>query len=285
VEDQLVSRAVVAVTSLAGGMGLQVDDVVVLHSSNKLALRLLPCDVFARVALLGQEVAALEIELAQRLARVGSPVAALEPRIEPRVHEADGFAVTWWTHYEQMTSGQDTPVAYAEALHRLHAGMRRVEIATPHVFERVASAERLVTDRDQSPALAEDDRRLLHSTLCDAREQIRDRRAPEQLLHGEPHPGNLLSTRDGLLFIDLETCCRGPVEFDVAHVPGEVTAHYPDLDAVLLGECRRLVLAMVAAWRWDVHDQFPNGRRHGRDILTLLRNGPPWPALGALTTT
>ena len=27
----------------------------------------------------------------------------------------------------------------------------------------------------------------------------------QQLLHGEPHPGNVLGTKSGLLFIDLET--------------------------------------------------------------------------------
>ena len=43
---------------------------------------------------------------------------------------------------------------------------------------------------------------------------------------------------------------------------------------------RRLVLAMVAAWRWDIRDEFPDRHQHGRDILSLLRQGPPWPALG-----
>jgi len=271
-----------AATSLADALDLRVNDAVVIHNSNKLALRLLPCDVFARVALVGQEVAALEVELAQRLAAIASPVAALEPRVEPRVYEGDGFAVTLWTYYEAVTPDQDSPAEYADALHRLHAGMRSVEIATPHFMERAAVAERLVTNRDATPALAEADRHLLLSTLQSARQQIHSRGAAEQLLHGEPHPGNLLSAQDGLLFIDFETCCRGPIEFDVAHVPDEVSAHYPDVDQVLLEECQRLVLAMVAAWRWDVRDEFPNGHQHGRDILTLLREGPPWPALGAL---
>jgi hypothetical protein len=44
-----------------------------------------------------------------------------------------------------------------------------------------------------------------------------------------------------------ETCCRGPVEFDLAHVPEKVSARYPNVDQVLLAECQRLVLAMVAA--------------------------------------
>ena len=271
-----------AAKALAEDLDLRVDDVVVIHDSNKLALRLLPCDLFARVALTGQEVAAFEVELAQRLVATASPVAELEPRIEQRIYERDGFTVTWWTHYESVAPKLDQPGAYADALHRLHTGMRSVEVATPHFLDRAAEAERLVAHRHETPALPEADRHLLLGTLQGARERICSRGAAEQLLHGEPHPGNLLSTQRGLLFIDLETCCRGPIEFDVAHVPHEVSALYPDLDHVLLAECRRLALAMVAAWRWDVRDDFPQGRQHGRDILTLLRQGPPWPVPGAL---
>lgn len=280
-EAEFVSRAITAATALAGALGLPVNDAVVIHNSNKLALRLLPCDVFARVAPLGQEVAALEVELAQRLAAVASPVVALEPRVEPGVYERDGFAVTLWTYHE-ATPDRYSPAAYADALQRLHGEMRSVEVATPHFMERVAAAERLVTNRHETPALSEGDQYLILDTLRSAGQQIHSRGAAEQLLHGEPHPGNLLSTQGGPLFIDFETCCRGPVEFDVAHVPDEVSAHYPDIDPVLLQQCRRLVLAMVAAWRCDIRDEFPNGRQHGRDILILLREGPPWPALGAL---
>jgi aminoglycoside phosphotransferase (APT) family kinase protein len=282
VEAELVARAKAAATSLAGTLDLPVNDAVVVHNSNKLALRLLPCDVFARVALAGHEVSALEVELAQRLAALASPVAALEPRVDPRVYEGDGFALTLWTYYETVTLDQATPAAYADALQCLHAGMRNIEIATPHFMERAAEAVQLVASRDETPALSDADRLLLLSALHGARQQIHSRGAAEQLLHGEPHPGNLLSTQDGPLFIDFESCCRGPIEFDVAHLPEEVSANYPDVDQVLLDECRRLVLAMVAAWRWDVRDEFPDGRQHGRDILTLLREGPPWPVLGAL---
>jgi aminoglycoside phosphotransferase (APT) family kinase protein len=282
VEAEFVARAVAAATSLAVALDLRVNDVVVIHNSNALALRLLPCDVFARLTLAGQEVSALEVELAQRLAATPSPVAALEPRVEPHVYEADGFAVTLWTYYATVTPDQVSPADYADALHRLHAGMRSVEIVTPHFMERVAQAVRLVANRDETPTLAEADRDLLLSTLQSARHKIRGRATAEQLLHGEPHPGNLLNTQDGPLFIDFETCCRGPIEFDLAHVPDDVILHYPDVDQALLQECRRLVLAMVAAWRWDARDEFPNGHQHGLAIVTLLRQGPPWPALAPL---
>ena len=130
-EAELVSRAKAAVTTLAGALDLPVSDVVVIHNSNKLALRLLPCDVLARVALVGHEVSALEVELAQRLAAAAAPVAALEPRVDPRVYERDGFAVTLWTYYEAATPGQVSPDDYADALRRLHAGMRSIELAMP----------------------------------------------------------------------------------------------------------------------------------------------------------
>ncbi len=145
--------------SIASSLGLAVDDAIVLQDSNRLTVRLLPCDMLARVAYVEHQVAQFEIELAQRLAGSGSPVAALEPRVEPRVYERDGFAVTLWTYG-----------------------------------------------------------------------------AAEQLLHGEPHPGNVLTTKSGLLFIDLETCCRGPVEFDLAHTPEEVSEHYTDVSRSLLSE-------------------------------------------------
>jgi len=274
-----IERAVAAATSLAAELGLAVTETTPLHNSNKLALRLLPCDVLARVAPVGEEVAQLELDVAGGLAHVGSPVAALEPRVEPRAYERDGFVVTFWTHYEAVAAHGPLPGEVASALERLHAGMRALDVPAPHFMDRVAEAANLVEDRALTPALADADRALLDDTLHYASRWITQRGAPEQLLHGEPHPGNVLSTGDGLRFIDFETCCRGPVEFDLAHVPTAVSDRYEHVDQELLHECRRLVLAMVAAWRWDPGDQFPGRERAGRDLLSALRNGPPWPTL------
>lgn len=278
-----MARAAAAASSLAEAIDLQVSEVVVIQNSNKLALRLLPCDTFARVALVGREVAAFEVRVARSLAEVGAPIASLDPRVEPHVYERDDLAVTFWSYYQPVTD-PGSPGEYANALCRLHAAMRRIGIEAPHFTERIAEAERLLTHRHESPALADDDRVLLLDTLHTARQAICRRMEVDQLLHGEPHPGNLLRTAKGLLFIDFETCCRGPIEFDIAHAPDEVSVHYPGVDHVLLQECRRLVLAMVAAWRWRAGDEFPDGRRHAHRILGLLRDGPPWPALFEVST-
>src|SRR5262249_55153868 len=155
-----------------------------------------------------------EIELARQLTAVGSPVAALEPRVEPRVYERDGFVVTLWTYYEARAGREIPPADYADALARLHAGMRSVRLATPHFTDRVAEAELLVSSRVRTPDLGDADRELLTSTLQRTLRAITGRGASEQVLHGEPHPGNLLGTKSGPRFIDFESCCRGPVEFD-----------------------------------------------------------------------
>src|SRR5919201_2075019 len=204
-----IPRAVAAARSSAEAFGLRVGDAVVLQDSNRIAVRLAPCDVLARVAYVAHQAGAeFEVEVARRLAETDSPVAALEPRVEPRVYVRDGFVVTLWTYYEPASPRDVAPAEYAQALERLH---------------------------------------------------------------GEPHPGNVLRTKNGLLFTDLETCCRGPVEFDIAHVPDEVSEHYSDADQDLLRECRVLMLAMIVTWRWDRDDQLPNGRRLGTGWLSQMR--------------
>jgi hypothetical protein len=135
-----VRPAVSAAMSSASALGLRVEDAVVLQASNKLAVRLLPCNVVARVADVAHQVAGFEVELARRLAETESPVGALDPRVEPRVYVRDGFAVTLWTYYEPVAPQEVAPAEYARVLERLHTGMRRIDIATPHFTDRVAES-------------------------------------------------------------------------------------------------------------------------------------------------
>ena len=266
----------------ASACGLRVEDAIVVNNSNRLALHLRPCDVLARVApRTGQSGAKFEVEVSRRLAETGAALAPLDPRAAPRVYEHDDFAVTLWTYYETVPPHDIAPDEYASALERLHAGMRQVDLNgdwLPHVMDRVEEAQRLVDDPTNNPEIAGADRELLGTTLRTMRGAIVDRGASEQLLHGEPHRGNVLRTRGGLLFVDLETCCRGPIEFDIAHAtipesgpPMEVGALYAGADQSLVHECWILMLAMVAAWRCEPGDDLPNGRAMAMDSIRQLR--------------
>ena len=95
-------------------------------------------------------------------------------------------------------------------MRRSHAGMRQLKVPSPHFTDRVDQAQQLVASRDDTPALAVADRELLRDTLRGLGRGIGERGGVEQLVHGEPHPGNVLTKKNGLLFIDLETCCLGP---------------------------------------------------------------------------
>ena len=275
-ESELV-RARAAAVGVASSMGLAAEDAVAVFHSNKLALRLTPCDVLARVTGAGlADEAGLELYRARRLADAGCPVGLAQPGVAPRVHERDGFAVTLWELYDPAAH-PFSPEDYARALTRLHAGMRRTDLSSPRLTDRVAEAQQIAADPTVSPDLDEAGRELLESRLASLRRTLETRGAAQQLLHGEPHPGNVLGTRHGPVFIDFETLCRGPVELDLAHVPEAVCAHYPGLDQELLVACRQLVLALVAAWRWRADDEFPDRRYWRHALLHALREGLPWP--------
>jgi Ser/Thr protein kinase RdoA (MazF antagonist) len=275
-------RAVAACRAVAAKCGLRVDHAVVLNDSTRLAVHLQPCDVLARVARRArQNGAEFEVEVARHLADTGAPLATLDPRVEPRVYEHDDFAVTLWTYYEPVPPHAIAPDEYASALERLHAGMRQADMNSgwvPHFMDRVDEAQRLVNDPTNNPHIAGADRELLGTTLTTMRRAIVGRGAPEQPLHGEPHLGNVLRTTGGLLFVDLETCCRGPIEFDIAHAtvdasgpPIEVGARYTGADLPLVRECWILMLAMVTAWRCEPDDDLPNGQAMAMHWMRQLR--------------
>lgn len=269
-----VSRALAAITSDAAAVGLNVGAISVIQNANRLAVRLMPCDVLARVHAPGRrnnDGAAFEVGMARRLEEADCPVAVLEPRVEPLVHLRDGFAITYWRYYESLPVVDTMGAEYAHALERLHAGMRLLDAPAPHFTDRVEEAQRIVRDRSQSPDLIDADRELLTHALRSLRRAVVDRSGDEQLLHGEPHTGNVLRTMSGMRFIDFETCCYGPVEFDIAHAPDEVGYQYALADPLLLRDCRILMLAMVAAWRADRDDDFPNGAVVRDGLLRTMR--------------
>jgi hypothetical protein len=260
-------------------LGLDVDDAVVLSESNRLVVRLTPCDLVARVAPATHFGSATrEVELARRLADTDSPSGGLDPRVEHRIFERDGFDIGLWTSFELVHEPLGA-AKYAQALARLHAGLCALDVTAPHVMDRVAAAERDVADHDVTPDLVDADRALLAHTLRDLRQAVGERGAPEQLLHGEPHAGNVLHTAAGPRFVDFENTARGPVEYDLAWVPEEVSQRYPGVDRALMVQCRGLVLAIIAMHRWRRDDEHPSGRRSGVAFLDALRAGPPWPAI------
>jgi hypothetical protein len=279
-ESAEARRAVAAATLTASALDLAVDDAVVLNDSNRLVARLLPCDIVARVSPMGWFSAATEVELARRLTdETDVPIAGLDPRVEPRLHKRDGFEISMWTYFDPVHSGALAPTDYANALERLHGALRQIDVTAPHFTDRLTDIRRWLTDPDITPELAVEDRELLADRIANPGPLLLDSGVAEQLLHGEPHPWNVLDTKNGPLFADFENCARGPVEYDLAWVPRAVTERYHHANQNLVAECRGVVLALIAAHRWRRDDQHPSGRQGGVAFLNTVRAGPPWPAI------
>jgi hypothetical protein len=282
-----VSRAVNAASTTASALGLQVGEAAVLHISDRIAVRLMPCDVLARVApSSARDGMDFEAEVARRLVEADSPVGELDPRVEPRVYVRDDFAISLWTHYEpvvvadrrarvaneQLGMSSDLPPAdYAHALFRLHCGLSQIHLEAPRITARVRGWIAAVSDRKRTPDLRDRDRQLLDDTLKQVSAGIEAQGCGEQLLHGEPHPHNVLSTWRGPLFIDLGTCQRGPVEYDLAYVPEEVAEHYPGVRPDLVRHFRILMWAGVTTMRWGRGDQYPDREYWRLEGLNQLR--------------
>jgi thiamine kinase-like enzyme len=71
------------------------------------------------------------------------------------------------------------------------------------------------------------------------------------VIHGSPHPFNILRVDGEPRFIDFETTCIGPLEWDLAHTAPETEHSYVvALNAPLLRSCREMVSVTTAAWCW-----------------------------------
>ena len=130
---------------------------------------------------------------------------------------------------------------------------------------RKLNVRRHTTDRDQAQKLvaaattpgARRRDRAARDTLRDLRRGIGECGGAEQLLHGEPHPGNVLTTKNGLLFIISRHVVADPSNSTPPCARRSQRA-YPGATK----DCSRLrilVLAMITTWRWDRGDQLPTG--------------------------
>src|SRR5258708_33733636 len=99
--------------------------------------------------------------------------------------------------------------------------MRKLDVPTPHFTDRIEQAQQLVASRDRTPALVDADRELLGNTLRSLRRVIGERGGAQQVLPGEPPPGNRPTQKKGLPVVNPRTSCLGPVRSDPPPRPRE----------------------------------------------------------------
>jgi aminoglycoside phosphotransferase (APT) family kinase protein len=242
-----------AALSAARGAGLTVDRAEVVTVAANVLVRLDPGPFAARLtgatAPFRDSVANLrrEARLAAALAAAGAPVPA--PLGGP--YEAGGRVVTLWPWLELSGHAGDAAQA-GRALRACHDALAGIDPA----------------GLDLEPlAMLTEARRLAAAALPEVLPAV-DRAiatlgvAPQRIVHGDSHPGNVLWTADGPLWSDWEDAHLGPLEWDLAclvasgRVRGNdfgwgeaaLAAHGGPYDATLLAACVDARAAQGAAY-------------------------------------
>jgi Ser/Thr protein kinase RdoA (MazF antagonist) len=147
-------------------------------------------------------------------------------------------------------------------LRHLHAALARISpglrATLPSYLRELHAARTLLGDSASLPALPEDDRRLLVTTFDRLKLELDVLAPPDSyvVLHGSPHTYNVLLVCGEPRFIDFETACIGPVEWDLAHLePNVVPFHDKSRSGRLLWVCRSMASVKTAAWCWQDVDR------------------------------
>ena len=262
---------VAAAVTLAGRLGLVVDDPVVLRSTNNTVLWLRPSAVVAKVSH-AETSAARELAYARELVDRGAPVVAPADGVGAEVHEVGGWFLTLWRHLPHDDVPPASGEAVAIALHALHEALVLLPEATtlPGCDAQLRDAIRALEDPSYAPLLVGGDRALLHTTLGASLAVLQS--VPGVAIHGSPHSMNVLVDDGRPVFIDLETVQRGPVEWDLAHLGPEVAAHYPaPFDRDVLVECRIAVSASTSTWCWGSLHRGADMRMHAEHHLAQVQ--------------
>ena len=250
--------AIEAAVKVATAFGVQVKEPVPLRSTNNTVVWLRPTRVVAKIGVGRHRRLADELQVALELSVLGGPAAAPASEIPQLVHRRDGFEITFWRYYPQPPGGLTiSSLHLAGALRRLHASLEAISPGTrarlPSFLEELGAVRVLLTDASRLELLSERDRLLLLHAFdrLAAELQTTMRSSLQRLIHGSPHRRNVLLADGEPRFIDFETVCVGPIEWDLAHLGPEVALDYGEaLNKRLERACRDMTSVKTAAWCW-----------------------------------
>jgi hypothetical protein len=173
------------------------------------------------------------------------------------VHRQGGFEITFWRYYPQPSEVTISSKHLAAALRGLHESCRQISptmrARLPSFLEELGAVRAALADPARLISLADSDRLLLLNTVDRLAAELRATTGPmlQRVIHGSPHRFNVLVADGKPQFIDFETVCTGPVEWDLAHLEPEVGWDYGEpLNDRLARACRGMASVKTATWCW-----------------------------------
>jgi hypothetical protein len=254
-------RAVDAAVAVARRHGVPAGDPVVLHDLFSVMVHLRPAPVVARVPTWItrlvtpiEEGLRREIDVTAFLHGQGAPVVGPSAELPPGPHAEDGFAISFWTYLEADPGRIPTAADCSAMLPDLHAALRAYPGELPPLRPAVIDPVRWLGLVDEA-GLSAADLAALHAA-ADRLAPFLDAPDDVQPLHGDAHAGNLVATRDGLVWIDFEDVCHGPVEWDLATMGDPEAAAAHQADPASLAACTELRALQVGLVLLALRDVF-----------------------------
>jgi Phosphotransferase enzyme family len=185
------------------------------------------------------------------------------------VHNDAAFEATFWDYHVQDGVPAFDRDVLAGALFELHESLASSPERLPVWSDELGAVREVLVERGV-PALGPRDRELLVTALDELLDEVARRAPPQRALHGSPHDGNVLVVDREPRFIDFETACAGPLEWDLAHVGADVVAAYPAVvDSELLNVCRGLVSVKTATWCCATSRRGGPSHGHNRALVAI----------------
>jgi phosphotransferase family enzyme len=268
--------AVQAAQEIARRHGIAAEQARVLHDANNVVVHLAPSPVVAKIcrASVGDHSwrkLNTELEIARHLIRAGAPVVGPSQELPPGPHVHGDFAITFWRHQDHDPEALATSQGAGHALAQVHEALDSYPETFPSFLDRqVRRTAKILFGESALSPLPTSDCDFLCSQYISITSELHDRKLRCRTLHGDPHRGNVLVSEAGYLWIDFESVCSGPLEWDLSALPGlGAGAFYVDDD--LLSLLRRLRSLCVAVWCWTRATSSTALDRAARNHMGLLR--------------
>lgn len=228
--DDISTQAVAAAVEVAGRHGVRSTAPRLLKAGSNAMVHLYPAPVVARVATTSAWIRTpsetwleRDLDLASYLLAQGAPVVPPSNEIPPGPHRSSSvsaadtsMAMTFWTFVEVDKDHPASDEEAAAALHALHGALRNYPRHLPYLGVLLEELPHWLHWLEQNRVLPGSDLLELREAQWNLANTLHRNRLPLQPLHGDAHSGNLLRTPDGLLWLDFEDACSGPVAWDVA---------------------------------------------------------------------
>lgn len=250
-----------AASKAAATAGLGTVTPELLHLGNHTSARLAPWPIVARIASgpsfdhsdgsIGRE-----LSIGNFLARRRAPAVRPADIAEPGPHFVDGCAVTFWTFVDgtSVTTAFDERMA-AAALRTLHEALADIPYELPSYMEKITSCESMLAHPDVAPQLPPTDRSFLQHVYQRVSGDLKGLGGAYRPIHGDSHVGNALITSDGPMWMDLESMCVGPIEWDIGFLPRATWSEFKDADTTLIRTLADARSFCVATWCWAEFDR------------------------------